>query len=156
MDKPIYIFEPFKQDIDGWLVLTSIVLALAIFGILYFKNNKKMEYNRRNALLMVFSFVTIIATATGAFRLYSKWRLKPVEIYVNKIVTPYGTAPFKNIRDFYIKLERRYKPMQENEISDSAHYFFILERNDKGHVLSEGDYPIDSILAKLNDAMGYK
>ena len=82
-------------------------------------------------------------------------RLKPVKLYRTGIETPYGTAQLRDIKDFYIKKEVHYKPMQPNVIADSARYLFILEANDKGHVLSEGDYPIQEILAKMNDLMGY-
>ncbi|MBL7818398.1 MAG: hypothetical protein JNL70_25530 [Saprospiraceae bacterium] len=155
MDKPLYSFEPFKQTTDWVLVLTiGIVLLMLLVG-LWVKKKSTLDTNRRSMLMMIFFFIGTIAAGTTFFRLFSMWKLKPVSIYNNRIETPYGAAPFNNIRDFYIKLERHYKPMNPNEIQDSARYFFLLERNDKTHVLSEGDYPVDSILVKLNEAMGY-
>ncbi len=155
MDKPLYIFEPFKQTTD-W-VLVGTLSAAMLMGLLAYVVSKysKLDVNRRNILFMLFFFLGILATGTAVFRLFSLWKLKPVQIYSDRIETPYGTAPFKNIRDFYVKIERHYKTMDPSEVRDSARYFFLLERNDKTHVLSEGDYPVDSILAKLNDVMGY-
>ena len=155
MDKPLHIFEPFKHTTD-WVLVWAFG-AVMLMGLLAYAVSKysKLDVNRRNILLMLCFFVGILAAGTAVFRLISMWKLKPVQIYNDRIETPYGTAPFNNIRDFYVKIERHYKPMNPSEVKDSARYFFLLERNDKTHVLSEGDYAVDSILAKLNDVMGY-
>lgn len=155
MDKPLYIFEPIKQATDWVLVLTFAVVTFMLLVAYWVIKYTKLDTNRRNIVIMLCFFVGIIAAGTAAFRLISMWKLKPVQIFADRVETPYGTARLNNIRDFYIKLERHYKPMNPNEVKDSARYFFILERNDKTHVLSEGDYQVDSILAKMNDVMGY-
>ena len=155
MDKPLYTFEALKHATDWVLVLTSCVVILMALMSFVVTKYAKLDTNRRNIVVMLCFFIGIIAAGTAAFRLISLWKLKPVQIYVDRIETPYGTARLDNIRDFYVKLERHYKPMNPNEVKDSARYFFLLERNDKTHVLSEGDYQVDSILAKLNDVMGY-
>ncbi len=155
MDKPLYTFESFKHTTDLVLVWTFGTLFIMAFLAYVVKKKSKLDVNRRNILVMLCFFIGILAAGTAAFRLISMWKLKPVEIYNNRIVTPYGTAPLNNIRDFYIKIERHYKMIDPSAIKDSARYFFLLERNDKTHVLSEGDYQVDSILSKLNDVMGY-
>ena len=155
MDKLLYTFEALKHATDWVLVLTSCVVILMALMSFVVTKYAKLDTNRRNIVVMLCFFIGIIAAGTAAFRLISLWKLKPVQIYVDRIETPYGTARLDNIRDFYVKLERHYKPMNPNEVKDSARYFFLLERNDKTHVLSEGDYQVDSILAKLNDVMGY-
>ncbi len=155
MDKPLYVFEPMKQATDWVLVMTFCGIGLMILAAYLVKKYSTLDVNRRNILLMICFFVGTIAAGTALFRLVSLWKLKPVQIYSNRIETPYGTAPLSNIRDFYVKIERHYKPMNPDVVTDSSRYFFLLERNDKTHVLSEGDYPVDSILAKLNDVMGY-
>ena len=155
MDKPLYVIEPFKQGMDSWLIFSIAIAVLSAMGYYYFKQNKTLDYNRRNIMTMLFSFFAVIALGVVGLKLYSKWRIQPVEIYNNRIKTPYGEAPLSNIIDFYIKMERKEKPMQVNMAQDSAHYFFIIERNSKTHVLSEGDYPIKEVMDKLNDVMGY-
>ena len=155
MDKPLYTFEPLKQATDWVLVLTFCLVALMGLVAYWVSKYSKLDVNRRNILLMICFFFGSIAAGTAVFRLVSLWKLKPVQIYSNRVETPYGTAPINNIRDFYVKIERHYKPMNPDAALDSARYFFLIERNDKTHVLSEGDYQIDSILAKLNDVMGY-
>lgn len=156
MDKPLYIIEPYQHGTDFWLVTTLLIAALSFVGTLYFRRNTKMEYNRRNSVAMILSFFAVIALGVSAMRFYSKWKIQPIEIYNNRIKTPYGEAPLSNVIDFYIKLEKKYKPMQTEIVQDSAHYFFLIERNNKTHVLSEGDYPIKEVLDKLNETMGYK
>ena len=155
MDKPLYSFEPLKQSTDWVLVLTFSVVILMLLAAYAVSKYGKLDTNRRNIVIMVCFFVGVVAMGTALFRLMSLWKLKPVQIFSDRIETPYGTAPLKNVRDFYVKIERHYKPINPTVVSDSARYFFLLERDDKTHVLSEGDYPVDSILAKLNDVMGY-
>ena len=153
MEKPLYVIEPFKHGADFWLIFSISIAALSLAGAYYFYKNKSLDYNRRNIMVMILGFFAVISFGTTVFRLYSKWRLQPIEIYNNYIKTPYGDAPLSNILDSYIKLEIKYKPMQSNIAQDSAHYLFIIERNSKTHVLSEGDYPIKEVLDKLNETM---
>ena len=150
MDKPLYSFASINQGLNGWLIAPLLIAALCLAGILYFRKNTTLDYNRRNIIVMVLSFIGIIGVGTAAMKLYSQWRLKPVEIYTNRIVTPYGETPLSNISDFYIKLENKYKPLRTDIVLDSAHYFFLIEKNEKTHVLSQGDYPIYDILDNLN------
>lgn len=153
MEKPLYIIEPFQHGLDFWLISSITIAILSLLGAYYFNRSKKLDYNRRNIMVMILGFFTVIAFGTTTFRLYSKWRLQPVEIHSDRIKTPYGEAPLSNILDFYIKLEVKQKPMQSGVVESSAHYLFIIERNNKTHVLSEGDYPIKDILDKMNEVM---
>jgi hypothetical protein len=155
MDNPLYTFEPFKHTFDTWLFIPFVIALSASIGIFFFNKNKILDTQRRNVVKMLLGFVIVIAIGMGGFRLISQLKLKTVKIYSNQIETPYGKTPLSNIRDYYIKMERRFKPINPDKTTDSTRYFFILEKNDKTHVLSEGDYQIDSILAKLNEAMGY-
>ena len=155
MEKPLYVFEPLSHGFDTWLV-GSLFLALASAAIYFwFQKKTKLDANRRAVVAMAAAFVGFVAFGTVVFRLYSSYRLQPVRLFNDRIETLYGVAQLRDVRDFYIKREFHYKPMQPNVITDSTRFFFILERNDKTHVLSEGDYPVDSILAKMNDVMGY-
>jgi hypothetical protein len=155
MDKPLYTFEPFKHATDWVLIGTAFLVILMFLAAFAVQKYAKLDTNRRNIVNMVCFFIGIIAAGTAVFRLISLWKLKPVQIYSNRVETPYGTAPLNEIRDFYIKTERRTKPMNPSAVTDSSRYFFLMERSDKTHVLSEGDYDVDSILAKLNNVMGY-
>ena len=156
MDTPLHTFNAIKTLFDAWLVAPFLIALLCGFAILHVRKNTTLDYNRRNILVMILGFFTIIALSTLVMKGYSYWRLKPVQIFSNHIITPYGDAPFSNVADFYIKLENTYKPMQAEVVRDSARYFFLIEKNDKTHVLSEGDYPIYDILDKMNEVMGYK
>ena len=156
MDTPLHSFVANKNLLNNWFV-ASVFIALACgLAILYFRKNTNLDYNRRNIVIMVLGFFTVIALGTATMKAYSYWRLKPVQIFTNRIITPYGETPLSNVSDFYVKLEKTYKPMQTEVVRDSARYFFLIEKNDKTHVLSEGDYPIYDILDKMNSVMGYK
>jgi hypothetical protein len=156
MDTPLHTFNAIKSPLDAWLVAPFLIALACGLAILYVRKNTTLDYNRRNILVMMLGFFTVIALVSFGMKAYSYWRLKPVQIFSNRITTPYGEAPLSNVADFYIKLENTYKPMQSEIVRDSARYFFLIEKNEKTHVLSEGDYPIYEILDKMNERMGYK
>jgi hypothetical protein len=156
MDKPLHTFAAYKNTYDAWVIVPLIIAGICAFTIWYFNKKSNLDYTRRNIMVMLLSFFTIIALSTVGMKLYAYWRLQPVQIFNNRIVTPYGETPLSNVADFYVKLEKTYKPMQTEVVRDSARYFFLIEKNDKTHVLSEGDYPIYDILDKMNNVMGYK
>jgi hypothetical protein len=132
------------------------LLLLSLLAIIFYLNkNAQIDAARRNVLILVLGLICLVVVSTFGFKLLSLWKLQSVKIYNTKIETPYGSTPLSNVKDFYIKLERKYKSLQPDKAVDSARYFFLIERHDKTHVLSEGDYPIDSILSKLNQVMGY-
>jgi hypothetical protein len=154
METPLYTFDAAKTYLDSWLI-GSIIVGLLGFGLYFFQEKIPIDQRLRKVAGLAAALVGLVAVLSLCLKLFSMARLKPVKLYRNSIETPYGTTQLREIKDFYIKKEVHYKPMQPNAIADSASYLFIVERNDKGHVLSEGDYPIDSILAKMNDVMGY-
>lgn len=156
MDKPLYSFAANKTPFDVWLIAPVLIALICVLAIYCVRKKTNLEYNRRNIVVMVLGFFTVIALGTAAMKAVSYWRLQPVQIFTNRIVTPYGETPLSNVSDFYVKLEKTYKPMQTEVVRDSARYFFLIEKNDKTHVLSEGDYPIYDILEKMNEVMGYK
>jgi hypothetical protein len=154
METPLHTFEAAKSFFDSWLI-GSIIVGLLGFGLYFFQEKIPVRQNLRSVVGLAAALIGLVAVLSLCLKLFSMARLKPIKLYKNSVETPYGTAELREIKDFYIKKEVHYKPMQPNVIADSARYLFIVERNDKGHVLSEGDYPIDSILAKMNDLMGY-
>ncbi len=154
METPLFTFEAAKSFVDAW-VIGSILLGVLGFGAYFFQEKLPVEQRLRSVVGLAAALIGLVAMLSLCLKLFSMSRLKPVKLYLNSVETPYGTAEFREIKDFYIKKEVHYKPMQPNAIADSARFLFIVERNDKGHVLSEGDYPIDTILAKMNDLMGY-
>jgi hypothetical protein len=156
MDTPLHSFNALKNPLDAWLIVPFLIALIGGLITLYVRKNTTLDYNRRNILVMILGFFTVIALSTVGMKLYAFWRLQPVQIFKNHIITPYGDTPLSNVADFYIKLEKTYKPLQTEVVRDSARYFFLIEKNDKTHVLSEGDYPIYDILDKMNDVMGYK
>jgi hypothetical protein len=154
METPVFIYEATKNYLESWLI-GSIIVGLLGFGLYFFQEKLPVAQRLKNVVGLAAALIGLVAMLSLGLKLFSMARLKPVKLYRNSVETPYGTAQWRDIKDFYIKSEVHYKPMQPNVIADSARFFFIIERNDKGHVLSEGDYPIDSILAKMNDLMGY-
>jgi hypothetical protein len=154
METPLHTFEAAKSLLDKWLV-GSVIIGIVGLGAYFFQEKLPIRQNLKGVVGLAAALFGLVAVLSLGLKAFSMSRLKPVKLYRNSVETPYGTAEFREIKDFYIKKETHYKPMQPNAVVDSARYLFIVERNDKGHVLSEGDYAIDSILGKMNDLMGY-
>ncbi len=147
---PLYTFNPLKISFDFYLWIPLFIMLLCIIAG-YTAQKNMPDKNRRLTVLMLLSFVIVIGLCTSASRLYAIYRMKPVKLYTDHIETPFGTTTYFNIKDYFIRLQRDYKPMQSEAIRDSMRYLMIIERNDKTHLLSEGDYKIDSILVKMNE-----
>jgi hypothetical protein len=154
METPLYTYEAAKSFLDSWLI-GSIIITLIGFGLYFFQEKIPVEQRLKNVVGLAAALIGLVAALSLGLKLFSMARLKPVRLYRDGVETPYGTVQWREIKDFYIKKETRHKPMQPDVVTDSTRFLFIVERNDKGHVLSEGDYPIDSVLAKMNDLMGY-
>ncbi len=147
---PLYTFNPLKISFDFYLWIPLFIMLLCIIAG-YAAQKNMPDKNRRLTVLMLLSFVGMIGMCTSASRLYAIYRMKPVKLYTDHIETPFGTTTYFNIKDYFIRLQRDYKPMQPEAVRDSMRYLMIIERNDKTHLLSEGDYKIDSILVKMNE-----
>ena len=93
MDKPLYSFAANKTPYDAWIIAPLLIALACIMAILYVKKYTNLDYNRRNIVGMVLGFFTVIALGTAAMKAVSYWRLQPVQIFTNRIVTPYGETP---------------------------------------------------------------
>jgi hypothetical protein len=153
MDKPLFTFEPYKQSLDVWTIALMGIVAACLIFIYFYVPKIKLDKTRLNIISMLLGFFAVIAGGFVVLRLVSKMKLTTVEIYNNHVKTPYGDVRFQDIEDFYIKIEKKPKILNPNELIDSTRYFFLMEKSRKTHILSEGDYLIDSILAKMNYAV---
>jgi hypothetical protein len=153
MEKVLYTIEPFKFGVP-WTIIISLAVAGVCFGFAFgYVQKLRLDYNRRQVLQLLLMFIGVTALFSGIWKSVSLMRLTPVRIYSNVIETPYGRMDFKNIADFYIKVEPKYRTMQQNVPVDTTKFFYLIDRSGKNHVLSEGDYPIDTILTKLNTVL---
>ena len=87
MDKPLYIFEPLKQATDWVLVGTVCLIVVMVLIALFTKKQTNLDTNRRNIVFMICFFIGSIAFGTAAFRVMSLWKLKPVQIFNNRVET---------------------------------------------------------------------
>lgn len=133
------------------MLIGAILLAIGCFvGAMWGVKRLRLDYNRKQVLYLLLWFIGVTALFSAIWKGVSLWLLKPVRIYADAIETPYGYAKFSNMLDFYVKIEPQYRSMQQNMHVDTTKFFYLIERTGKNHVLSEGDYPVDSILVKLN------
>lgn len=102
---------------------------------------------------MICFFIGLIAIISLSARLFTLFRLKPIQIDATKITTAYGETKFTEIRDFFIQTDRQYKPNSPNQPVDSMRFLIIFDRKLNRQMYSEEDYPIDSIFKILDKAV---
>jgi hypothetical protein len=155
----LHSFASYSHGINSFLVF-SLIAAVATGLMAWWLNRKQYEDNRdknlKNVGVMFLGFLFMLACGSGLFKLMSLWSLKPIEIYSHSVKTPYGRAEFKDVKDFFIKPSMIAKSIDPNLPVDSTRFLSIIERrgeSDKIHILSEGDYPIDSVFVYLIKAL---
>ena len=149
-DRVLYSFSAYPHGVDGVGLVSFGLAVLFGLGVYYWLKVSLMEDNRRYLYAMLLGFGALIALGTGLLKVYSLWRLQPIVVYNTRVVTPYGAAVYKNLIDFGIQLEKKTSLINPEVSRDSVRYLMLFEKGGKTHVLSEGDYPIDSIYATLN------
>lgn len=149
MDSPRFVFDAFSPDF-GSLIVPSIWGVVAILAALGVRFTQRIEPKIKNALILPMYFLVVLAVGSWGYRFYSIWRLKPLKIFNDRIETPYGVAKMTEIKDYFIRMDKKYQPFTSERAVDSIRFLFIIERGEKIHALSEGDYPIDSVLSKIN------
>jgi hypothetical protein len=148
---PIYQFPAINQSYNNvyvWLPLALLAICLA--GAWWARRHKNLDNMRKNMLVMVLAFIGLTAFGAAAFKIASISKLKPVKIFADAIETPYGRLPFSDLEDASVQPYFRFKPMQPGTPTDSTRYLSLFKRNNQEpDILSEGDYPIDSIFDSL-------
>ncbi len=149
-EKVLYKFPLLRHGFDYTFLIYLLVAILLGLSAWYVLKRSRLDINRKNVLAMFLGFLAFIALGVAGLKWISVLKLQPVVLYTTKLVTPYGSAPYIQIQDFGIKLERKSSLLYPDVYRDSARYLMISEKQGKTHVLSEGDYQIDSIYAALS------
>ncbi len=153
MNEALFSFEPNTSELSLYYIGGAIVVLLCILGFMYaMKTNKKL-------LLLFSGFMGIIALGTGIFSYLTINRLNTVQLYENGLTTPRGTLTFDKIRT--IKLEEfkehsKYPVQRGGEFIsiDTARVILVEEYGGDIHLISEENYPIDSIFGHLSVLVG--
>lgn len=134
------VFEPnlLGNNTTLWISLGLMVLGF-VLTFMFFKKYKTLA-------LLTF-FVGIIATCSTIFSFWSQQKLIPVELDATKLVTPYGETQLSEIKAAYIRGENEKSTIIRE---DDTKLLIIVERTNKTHVLSELNYPVDTIKALLD------
>ena len=134
-------------------VLFSLIFA--IFGfilVIFAQKNRTIATPRRHLLQMLGGFVGVIALCTAVLQWATNKRLIPVEIKSDSITTSFGTAMFRDIEEVKMFPNVQMTALT-NSPKDTVFQMLIIEQNGKTHVLSEQDYPIQTISEALTKVL---
>lgn len=131
-----------------------IGIALIGFGIaaLILWKGKKITYNYRLLLAMLFFFLGTISLGNGFFVRVSRGPLANFEIHESGLVTGRGTFSFKDLRDAYIYTDKQTSIIDPGSVKRQMRVM-ILEMDDGSrYSFTERNYPIEQIIEDVQDA----
>lgn len=133
----------------------ALIVAVAGGIGLFLTLRKKAtgEAHTRNMLVaMLLFFVTMISAGTAVFSALTMRKIGPVTITADAIETPYGRAPFGNIRKAEIINDQPVTLFPSAANRRNVKLLVIEENTGKAHVLSEENYDIQRIFGTLQEA----
>lgn len=151
-------FEAAGAASNVTLVLSLLAAAVGLAGTVWLlkKPAERGRHNQNMLIAMLLFFTFLIGAGTAFFTWMRTQRLGPVEIYTDRVVTPYGTAAFEDIDNAKITTDQQQQPFS-NLNPGATRLLAIIEKGGKTHALSESDYPIEEILRELRIAVkGWK
>lgn len=150
MEPILYTYTANQNDLS-LTIFVSLGLALpAIVGMIWLlRKSTSGDNNRRLLIAMLLFFVGIIGGGTAFFSWLTTRKLGPVTLTASTITTPYGQAPYSQIREAYLKNDPQGSWLDPTGNSRQIRLLFLIEDTGKTHVLSEKNYPVSEILAKM-------
>lgn len=153
MGELLYTFEAASSGAYTNFVLSLLAALIGIGGMLYLLRREvsREQRNLNIVIAMLLFFLFLIGSSTAFFSYMRLRKVGPVEIYASGMTTPYGKVRFEDIRNAEIILDK-----ESNILSGSTgrrtRMLAIIEKDGKTHALSEEDYPVQEILAKMKKA----
>ncbi|HKK75093.1 MAG TPA: hypothetical protein VJ953_08485 [Saprospiraceae bacterium] len=146
-------YEPisinFFQSINAmfFIAITAFVAA----GFILWKA-KSMAYNYRTLVAMLFFFMGTIALGNGFFMKMTRGPIATFEIYERGVVTGVGTYEFKSFRDAYLYTEEQASLINPQAIQQRLKVLVIELENEERINFTEENYPVEAILADIQEA----
>jgi hypothetical protein len=152
MGELIVSFSPVDTGSNA-LLLGSLVVALVClattFLLLYFR--WIADYNYRLLVAMLLFFAAIIGGGTAFYTQLTSRKLGPVQFFERGLSTPYGDVPYEQVRDAFIETDEERALINPNQVNRQTRILIIQDRQDRVHLLSEANYPVDDIFQVLKD-----
>ncbi len=147
-------FEAAGAASNVTLIISVLAAAVSLAGTVWLLRRPAVRgrHNQNMLIAMLLFFTFLIGASTAFFTWMRSERLGPVEIYTDRVVTPYGTAPFEDIDNAKITMDQQQQPFS-NLNQETTRLLAIIEKDGKTHALSEADYPIEEILRELRVAV---
>lgn len=158
MNESIQQFEALSGPFST-LVLSALVLGIVLLIACFFLF-KKPGTNAK-LIAMLIGFGGMIALGTAFFGYISGGRGAPVELYADRIESPFGTMDRANILKIYFQENVARSPLAKVEMNrvpdfnSGREYLLIVQpkRGTKRLVFSSNDYPIQEMHPVLNEWM---
>ncbi len=147
-------FEAASSSSNDALILSLLATVAGLAGMLAMLLRKPApgQRNQNLMLAMLLFFVFLIGASTAFFSWMRQAKLGPVEIYADRVETPYGVAPYSRIRNAEIIADQQQSPFSTLS-REGTRILAIMEYDGKTHALSEEDYPIGEVMARLREAV---
>lgn len=146
-------YEPispnFFQSINAMFLMAIIAFALA--GFLLWKG-KSIAYNYRTLLAMLIFFVGTIALGNAFFMKMTRGPLADFEIYENGVVNGNGRFSYESFEDAYLYTEEQPSLINPQAIQQRLKVLIIELKDGERLTFTEKNYPIESILADIQEA----
>ncbi len=148
VEEALYTF-PANAGEDQKYMILSIIVFLAALGLVFLSGRKQWRFAQ-----LLFGFVAFIALGTGIFSFLTAERLQPVNLYKDSISVPRGNILFKDILKIQVEELKEHSkyPIQKDGqlyVIGQTDLMVIEKRDGSSYLLSEENYPLDSIYAKL-------
>ncbi|MCB0568943.1 MAG: hypothetical protein KDC66_04235 [Phaeodactylibacter sp.] len=155
MENIRYTIEPVSSGSGATILLAALVClaALAALFALMRRPSSGDQRNRQMLGAMLLFFVLLIGSGTAFFSWLNTRKISDIVIYTDAIETPYGKAPFANIRNAYFKTVNQPSIFDPSGASRQTQMLAIEELNGKAHLLSEENYDIKDVFDKLKAAI---
>lgn len=138
-----------QNDQLFWIALLVCILAAA--GTFLLLRKSKGAYR---SLLALLSFIlALLAGGTALFSKLTSEKIGTVRLGEDYLETPYGKTQLEDIRDAYIEMDQQPSLLNPGQSSDRVRLLIILEDDEKTHVLSEANYPIEEILREMRNRL---
>jgi hypothetical protein len=156
MEELLHTIEPSGSS-ELSTILIAIFVALGAAAATFALLRTSATGGQRSRILagaMLLFFLFLISSSTAFFSWLKMQKVGPVKIYRHAVETPYGKAAFQDIKNIYIHLDQQPSRINPNQARRQTRLLVIEERQGKAHLLSEEDYDIMEVMAKLKKAMG--
>jgi len=155
MEEVIATFEPLNSGGQAIFYVSIILSVAGLAGCIWIlkRGGERTSYNRRMLISMLLFFVFIIGASTAFFSGLNLKRTGTITIYESAIATAQSTILFNDIKNARMIVDKEPSLINPSRSVRNTKLLLIEARDGTTIVLSEEDYEVEKILARLKNVM---